>query len=654
VEHIRATVLSDLDTYTVRPKRNESSAQALINMLTVRKRDHGDVNWISLFIDYSPEAEGLMALGEEESVKFDCMTMQTCTGDTASLAVTDPKPPSNNSWLKALSNFFEDQWSGVVGMMSRPEAPPKPQPSAHKHGSKKNAWMPHDRRIVMNGKTVLLLALLWCTTQEQLLFAKYPEVCGHDTKAQVCSSNAPWYYCVGYRENFHTYIIMRGLVNNESLAMFMFITHVAWPYLHQKKVIKCIRAHISDGKDEQLRALHSMCMRDGDSPHAKVLRCAWHIVNRAMYRLFGSATRDWQRTFEKVFWIWQQQETHESVKKIYDWITTTFFTNTHVLNDMSPSDLSIVDSFVGGIWATRDQWSVAHNLELEAFDLRVNTFTEAQFSVLTQHVGVSASMSAPTFVRAEDLAHLYRHNKLMLQNFRQGTRSYSHVAQTKSWFTFVEEHFCHKPLQMAKLEVEIASSCIRSRETKFTLCIDDGCTICKKYLTVRQQQLMRHRTLKIHIRCYVNNPEKQVKFASLPYDFQNIVRSVPTEKHWRVVTCHDMQSGFLVLCSCGWSIRNMMCCLHCSIVLQKATNFECCGCEEESVSIRHTHAFAGIQDRTVIERTHDDWKGVFCKMLSAESICAAFPQVACEESESEAAEEPTDHGHDHDTRHIAD
>jgi hypothetical protein len=93
-------------------------------MLTVRKRDHGDVNWISLFIDYSPEAERLMALGEEESVKFDCMTMQTCTGDSASVAVNDPRPPANNSWLNALSNFFEDQWSGVVGMMSRPEAPP--------------------------------------------------------------------------------------------------------------------------------------------------------------------------------------------------------------------------------------------------------------------------------------------------------------------------------------------------------------------------------------------------------------------------------------------------------------------------------------------------------------------------------------------------
>jgi hypothetical protein len=92
-----------------------------------------------------------------------------------------------------------------------------------------------------------------------------------------------------------------------------------------------------------------------------------------------------------------------------------------------------------------------------------------------------------------------------------------------------------------------------------------------------------------------------------------------------------------------------MCCLHCSIVLQKATNYECCGCEEENISIRHTHAFAGIQDRTAINRTHDDWKGVFCKALSVESICASFPQVIFEESGSEAAEQAADYGHEHDT-----
>jgi hypothetical protein len=75
-------------------------------------------------------------------------------------------------------------------MMSRgpqetPQASTAPKPSR-----KKTPWLPNDRKIRMNGKVVLLLALLWCTTQEQLLFSKFPEVCGHDTKAQVCSTNA--------------------------------------------------------------------------------------------------------------------------------------------------------------------------------------------------------------------------------------------------------------------------------------------------------------------------------------------------------------------------------------------------------------------------------------------------------------------------------
>jgi hypothetical protein len=128
VEHIRSTVLSDLETYTFRPRKNESAAQTLINMLACRKREQGDVNWICLYTDYSADAERLMANGEDESVSYDSLTMYTCTGESASLAVGDPQPDANsNSWLQGLAKFFEDQWSGVVGMMSRPptDAPPR-------------------------------------------------------------------------------------------------------------------------------------------------------------------------------------------------------------------------------------------------------------------------------------------------------------------------------------------------------------------------------------------------------------------------------------------------------------------------------------------------------------------------------------------------
>jgi hypothetical protein len=153
----------------------------------------------------------------------------------------------------------------------------------------------------------------------------------------------------------------------------------------------------------------------------------------------------------------------------------------------------------------------------------------------------------------------------------------------------------------------------------------------------------------------LNEVRREVKFASLPTDFQNVVRSAPTKKHWRVVTCHKQQDGWLLLCSCGWSKRNMMCCLHCSICIQKATAFAFCGCEEESLCIRHTHAFAGIQDKKLIQRTHDDWQGVFTTTLSAEAIHGAFPVLSTDDSSTSdsTGSGNGDDNHDHATRHAA-
>ena len=65
------------------------------------------------------------------------------------------------------------------------------------------------------------------------------------------------------------------------------------------------------------------------------------------------------------------------------------------------------------------------------------------------------------------------------------------------------------------------------------------------------------------------------------------------------------------------------------------------------MSMRHTHAFAGIQDRTAIHRTHD---GVFLQSVE----CGIHLCCISRGCLSEAAEEAADHGHEHDTRHIAD
>ncbi len=247
--------------------------------------------------------------------------------------------------------------------------------------------------------------------------------------------------------------------------------------------------------------------------------------------------------------------------------------------------------------------------------------------------------------------------KLLLQNFKQATRAVSHAGQKTKWFSHIEELFCPQPLKIARIEVELASSCCRSPDSRWSICDKHDCVTCRMYLTPLQKQHLdtAGESIKIHMKCRMNEVRREVKFANLPTAFQNVVRSAPTKKHWRVVTCHKQQHGWLLLCSCGWSMRNMMCCLHCSIVIQKATNFACCGCEEESLCIRHTHAFAGIQDNKLVQRTHDDWPGVFTTMLNAEAIHDAFPPVSTDDSNASNASEPGngDDSHDHATRHAA-
>ena len=393
VSNIRAAIESDISVYSVRPSAKESACQALLNMLDRRRREKKDVNFIFLYTEPDEAILREITNGSEDRAEFSSIRMQTGHGDDAGLCADD-EPPPPTSWLASLRHFFTDRWSKISGEESVPVS----------HDKKKNPWFPHDRIIVVRGRKVLLLAIMWCTSTEQLLFAKYPEVAGHDTKAAVCSTAAPWYYCIGYRDNLHTYIIMRGLVANETLGMFMFLTHTSLPYLHGKKRLLALRCNICDGKDEQIRALKSMSLSDGLSPHAANERCAWHIVNRGMHRIFGSATLPWQRALEKVFWIMQQVETKSALEECHHWILNDFFDSDLVQADMSANAKAQFAPFIANIWSTRGEWSLAHNIEVQAFDCRVNTFTESNFSVLTEHVKVNATMSATTFVRREDMS----------------------------------------------------------------------------------------------------------------------------------------------------------------------------------------------------------------------------------------------------------
>jgi len=252
---------------------------------------------------------------------------------------------------RALLNFLRDKASWLVLNATSPAAQPpaKALPAAK---PAKPKWMPSQRMITANGRLALLLAVIWCTVPEIELFKKYPEVVGHDTKASVSAVPAPWWYSIGIRENKHTFVVMRGIIANETLAMIRFVLCVAFPFLHGR-MLEALTVQLSDGKYEALRVLVSMMMSGGSTPHSKLLRCAWHIIDRAIWRIFGTLSRDWQFALVCVFWIWQQQETHDAVSAIHQWIKYDFFTSKYVQNDMSQKDKNLFIDFIDafkGLW----------------------------------------------------------------------------------------------------------------------------------------------------------------------------------------------------------------------------------------------------------------------------------------------------------------
>ena len=145
-------------------------------------------------------------------------------------------------------------------------------------------------------RLALFIAVVWCTTAEFLLFSKYPEAVGHDTKAYVSEIPAPWWYSIGIREKKHTFVFMRGIIANETLAMIRFVWCLAFPFLYGK-MLQALTVQLSDGKDEVIQVLAGTVMRDGITPNSRLLRCAWHIIDRVIWRIFGNMSRDWLYRF---------------------------------------------------------------------------------------------------------------------------------------------------------------------------------------------------------------------------------------------------------------------------------------------------------------------------------------------------------------------
>ena len=59
VDHIRATIETDISVYSIRPTTRESACQAAVNMLAQRRRDKKDIDFIFLYTEPTAEMQRL-------------------------------------------------------------------------------------------------------------------------------------------------------------------------------------------------------------------------------------------------------------------------------------------------------------------------------------------------------------------------------------------------------------------------------------------------------------------------------------------------------------------------------------------------------------------------------------------------------------------
>ncbi len=232
-----------------------------------------------------------------------------------------------------MRDFFTDAWSGVRSSAVVPVLGPKKVSDR----DKKNLWDPAKRMIRVNGKRVMLMALLWATEEELLLAKKYFEVFGHDTKAFTDNTGVPWWYTAGFREDYHTFIGMRGHIANETQPMFNFVMQVALPWILGEDVLANCAAHIGDAKNEFINAVRSMCTRGGASPNACLLLCAWHLTDRALHDKFRGTLGKWSDSLYQCYWKWQRAESLKHYLQIYDWFQNTWFHSECVKKNMPRS-----------------------------------------------------------------------------------------------------------------------------------------------------------------------------------------------------------------------------------------------------------------------------------------------------------------------------
>jgi hypothetical protein len=172
-------------------------------------------------------------------------------------------------------------------------------------------------------------------------------------------------------------------------------------------------------------------------------------------------------------------------------------------------------------------------------------------------------------------------------------------------------------------QVETAYICLRSGNTRWSVCSTEGCKICEDNMTNLQQRAVngRNNVLVFHMTMWRGDTEEDVskKYTSLGEEWDDLHSSIPTMKYTRIITAEEISPGkFVFMCSCGFDFRYQGTCRHISLLLLHASDGQCAGCEIENIALRNTAAYAACR--------HDQlpqvgvWAGVCCGRVTEDSL----------------------------------
>jgi hypothetical protein len=164
-------------------------------------------------------------------------------------------------------------------------------------------------------------------------------------------------------------------------------------------------------------------------------------------------------------------------------------------------------------------------------------------------------------------------------------------------------------------QVSVAQHCLLQGEASIELCKEsmDDCDVCKQYMLPHQgakrngsvhpawfpNAIHNNTAARFHVTISMEATDLPPKNHSrqVGADPQSATETLYASCPWpakrtRIVTLHEHLGKVWLLCSCGFDIRQMMACRHCSVLLGAITDSASWGEEACSIFIRNLISFA--------------------------------------------------------------